>query len=334
LILEKCKEIGIDGITTIATDIAMPTVNFIADALGLVGNSLEATLKSTDKYEMRRTLANAGLPCPKFYMLEESKTTIPNLPFPLIIKPTDRSGSRGVSKVENLNDFEISVKKALNHSISKKVVVEEYITTKREFSVECISFNRQVYPLAITDKITTGPPYFCELEHHQPAEIDQKLKTEIFDLTTKAIHALNLNYGASHTEIILNYDDSLYLVEVAGRMGGDFIGSHLVQLSTGFDFLKAVIEVALNIFDFSHYNINKNIQYSGVKFVTPRSGKIISIIDNTQENPDIVHVELLKNQNDIIDDVLDASDKRAAAILYKSHKKNISLEKHLLFKTF
>jgi biotin carboxylase len=180
-ILKMCKEIGIQGITTIATDIAMPTVNYVAAELNLIGNSLKATLISTDKYEMRKALSSKNIPCPRFSFYEKNNfINNEGFRFPLIVKPTDRSGSRGVTKVLSIEETNEAILRALSDSIKKRVIVEEFIDGHREFSVECIAYNGHFYPLAVTDKITTGPPFFCELEHHQPAKINEELKKKIF----------------------------------------------------------------------------------------------------------------------------------------------------------
>lgn len=319
-ILERCKKIDIHGITTIATDIAMPTVNFIANELHLVGNSLKATLISTDKYEMRKALSSKNIPCPRFSFYEvNSFKNNEVFEFPLIVKPTDRSGSRGVTKVNDIIGANIAIRKALDNSINKRVIVEEFIDGMREFSVECISYKGDIYPLAVTDKVTTGAPYFCELEHHQPAQIRDELKTRIFQLTINSLKALGLENGASHTEIILDKNDNLHVVEVAGRMGGDFIGSHLVELSTGFDFLRATIDVALGNFDFDKYFNRLNNRFSGVCFLSGQQGKIVEIVDNSEEFLEVVYCESLSKIGDIVEGIVDGSDKRLGVIVYSSN---------------
>jgi biotin carboxylase len=121
-ILEKCKEVKIDGITSIASDVAMPTVNYIAEKLNLVGNGIEATKNSTDKIEMRKTLSKAGVPCPTFNFFKEPVFENDHeFNFPVIVKPTDRSGARGVTKVETPDKVNNAIEKALDISFSKKV---------------------------------------------------------------------------------------------------------------------------------------------------------------------------------------------------------------------
>lgn len=318
-IFQKCKKIGTHGITTIATDIAMPTVNYVAKELNLIGNSLEATLISTDKYEMRKALSSKNIPCPRFSFYEvDNFQNGESFEFPLIVKPTDRSGSRGVSKVNSIAEANLAIRKALDNSINKRVIVEEFINGKNEFSVECISFKGEIFPLVVTDKVTTGTPYFCELEHHQPAQISDELKNRIFQLTIDSLNALGLVNGASHTEIILDENDNLHIVEVAGRMGGDFIGSHLVELSTGFDFLKATVDVALGCFNYDKYVFPKKNEFSGVYFLSGQKGKIIDVIYKTEEFPEVVDIKGLIEIGDNIDGIVDGSDKRIGYVIYSS----------------
>lgn len=98
-ILEKCKDIGIDAITTIASDVAVITVNYVAENLGLISNPVEFSEITTNKYLMRTALKACGVPCPGFVkLLPGDYQEKCSLSLPLIVKPTDRSGSRGVSK--------------------------------------------------------------------------------------------------------------------------------------------------------------------------------------------------------------------------------------------
>ena len=320
-ILLKCKEIGIHGITTIATDIAMPSVNFIAKELKLVGNSLEATLISTDKYQMRKALSSKSIPCPRFSFYEiDNFQNHEGFEFPLIVKPTDRSGSRGVTKVNSIDEANKAILKALDNSINKRVIIEEFIQSDREFSVEFISFNGKHYPLAITDKVTTREPFFFEMAHHQPANVNKEIADKIFNVTIEVLNALDIKNGASHTEVYLLDNGEIRVVESAGRMGGDLIGSHMVQLSTGFDFLMATIDVALNQFDINKYKRNPKKSYSGVYYIVANPGKIVSIINNFIDFPDIVYCDQLCKVGDFIDSLVDGSNKRSGIMVYSSDK--------------
>ena len=154
-ILEICKEIKIDGVCSIASDLAMHTVNFIANKLNLKGNSLECTELTTNKYKMRERLSKFNLPCPKYILVNNiEKVNLEDLSFPLIVKPTDRSGSRGIYKVNNESELEPAIKSALEESFSKEILIEEYILGD-EYSVESISEKGIHKVLQITKKYTT-----------------------------------------------------------------------------------------------------------------------------------------------------------------------------------
>ena len=168
-ILEICEAIRINGISSIGSDLAMPAVNFVADRMNLFGNSLECTLLTTNKYAMRVKLSENNLPCPKFQKITSVNHSTKGLVFPLIVKPTDRSGSRGISKINDEDKLSNAIKTALSESIAKEAIIEEFIEGK-EISVEMISWQGAHHLITFTDKVCTGEPYFVEIEQHIPAE--------------------------------------------------------------------------------------------------------------------------------------------------------------------
>lgn len=244
-IYEKCREIGVDGICSIASDLAMLTVNYVADKMNLPGNSIACTDKSTNKFAMRNALSENGIPCPK-YILADDTVDLDNMDveYPVIVKPTDRSGSRGVTKLKSKSGLMAAITSARDVGFEKKAIVEEFIEGK-EYSVECISFAGKHTLLAITEKFTTGSPNFIETGHFEPAPLDDKTTANVRDIIYRALDALEIRNGASHSEIMIQSDGAVKIVEIGSRMGGDCIGSSLVHLTTGIDFVKAVIDVAL-----------------------------------------------------------------------------------------
>ena len=244
-ILAQCRAIGIDGICSIASDLAMLTVNFVAEAMGLCANSVAATQKSTNKNRMRRAFENGGDPSPRSVLVDEtSDLSALALEFPVIVKPTDRSGSRGICKLSSPAGLEEAVGLAISQSFEKKALVEEF-AGGQEYSVECISFAGEHHFLAMTKKFTTGAPHFIETGHLQPAPVSGEMLERVRKIVFHALDTLGLMYGASHSEIKIDSEGRIRIIEIGGRMGGDLIGSDLVRLSTGIDFVRAVIQVAL-----------------------------------------------------------------------------------------
>lgn len=311
-IYKTCQTIGIDGITTIATDMAVPTICYVAQKLDLVSNSFASALKSTNKFLMREALQKGNCRIPKFKEVDDFELNVfSDFKFPLIVKPVDRSGSRGVNKVDSIEGIETAIKNSITESFDKKAIVEEFIEGN-EVSVESISWKGKHYVLAITDKLTTGSPHFVELAHHQPSQLSIDVQEKIKATTLKALDALNIYDGAAHSELKITSQGEVYVIEIGARMGGDFIGSHLVQLSTGYDFLKGVIEVALNIFEKPVIHENN---YSGVYFLCEETKKIVPYFETKTDfeiEKEITN-KLLKN--------ITSSNDRSGYIIYQSEKR-------------
>lgn len=313
-IFEKCKELKIQGITTIATDIAVPTICYVAEKLGLVSNSYQSSLFSTNKGLMRERFYAANVKSPGFAVLSNEEEWTCNFDFPLIVKPVDRSGSRGVSKVNNKLELVQAVEVACNESLIKKCIVEEYIEGV-EVSVESLTWKGKHHILTVTDKVTIGAPYFVEIAHHQPSLLPHNILQKIKHETSKALDALDMQYGASHAEFKITNDGEVYVIEVGVRMGGDFIGSHLVSLSTGFDYLKAVLEIALGIYK-AHDVDFKDIGFSaGVYFLCKNTEQLMPYFTgaNDFDVEKSIQSESLKwitNSND-----------RSGYLIYKSNAK-------------
>ncbi|RFU67130.1 ATP-grasp domain-containing protein [Peribacillus saganii] len=266
-ILNDVRLINPIGICSIASDLAMPTVNYIANKLGLVANTLECTEVTTNKFEMRKALSYSKLPCPKYQLVKEfSEIDFSVLFFPLIVKPIDRSGSRGIRRVDNINEVEDAIMDAKSVSFLEEVLVEEYIDGK-EFSVEYITQNGEHKFLQITEKFTTGAPNFIEKGHLSPARISDNKKKEIVDIVEKSLDALKVSNGASHSEVKVTSNGEIKIIEIAARMGGDYIGSDMVYISTGFDFIKNIIKVAVGEkIDLGNFDQPRNISLVGFVF--------------------------------------------------------------------
>lgn len=313
-ILKKCQEIGINGITTIASDTAVVTVNYVASRMGLLSNPDKYSEITTNKYKMRQCFLDNDVPSPKFTLVEDlGHYQITGFRFPLIVKPTDRSGSRGVEKVLDPVQLEEAIDRARKESFEHKAIIEEYVTG-REISVESISNEGKHTILQITDKVTTGAPFFVELEHHQPSSLPDGIKDRVRAIVLKALDALHIQYGASHSELKITEDGDIRVIEIGARMGGDFIGSDLVRLSTGYDFLKGVIEVALG--EFHEPQITKQ-NYSGVYFLSEEKKYLKPVIENWRDYPEIVEAAITDPELHCVE----CSGDRSGYFIYESSSK-------------
>ena len=243
-ILEKCKSIGICGICSIASDLAVITVNYVSEKLELCGNKILSTMKCTNKYAMREAFYHQNDPCPRYLLIDDcGSINIQNLQYPLIVKPTDRSGSRGVCRIENSAELKKAIHHAMLESFEKKVIIEEFVEGQ-EYSVEYISYRGTHSFLAMTKKFTTESPNYIETGHMEPALVEENILQRVKDIVEHALNTLEIKNGASHTEIKITKNQEIKIIEVGARMGGDCIGSDLVRYSTGYDYIKMVIDIA------------------------------------------------------------------------------------------
>lgn len=308
-----CKKIRPMGIVSIGSDLATIAVNTIADRLDLIGNSLHCTKVCTDKFLMRSCLSSAGLSCPAFVRVTAAEPDLDygTLSYPVIVKPVDRSGSRGVSKVDGQAGLREAIEKARSESFIGDVIVESYIDG-RELSIEAISWKGKHYILQCTDKVTSGPPHFVEMSHHQPALLTDLERNKLHDTVISALDALIITNGASHTEVKFDKDGNPTIIEVGARMGGGCIGSDLVRLSTGYDFVKAVIDVSIGKF---HIPTVSDIAYSGIHYIFAEPGILRGILFKGDEY--VEKHEILVPMESRITKVID-STQRAAYYIYKS----------------
>lgn len=246
-IAEKCQKIGITGICSIASDLGNYTVNYVANKLGLPGNSMECTRMSTNKHLMREAFERNGDPSPRSIMVDgTTNLEALKLDYPIIVKPTDRSGSRGIYKLNGPEGLVLAVRESLAAGFEKKALIEEF-AEGQEYSVEGISYNGEHHILAMTLKYTTGAPHFIETGHREPAPVSKELLEKVKETITHALDSLEVKNSASHSEVKIDTKGNIKIIEIGSRMGGDCIGSHLVYYSTGIDFVRAVIQVACGI---------------------------------------------------------------------------------------
>lgn len=287
-ILEICKREGVQGVTSFLIESALPYVYYISRGLGIPCNSPECEALTANKYTMREQLRKDGVSIPA-YMAVKSVDDDFNIPYPVIVKPADSGGSRGITLVRAENGYADAITRAMEWSPSKTVLVEQFIEG-REFSVESISYQGRHYILQITDKETTGAPYFVEMSHHQPANLSDEQRRCIMDLVMKMLTSLKIEYGASHTEVKMDANGVPFVIEMGARMGGGFITSDLVKLSTGYDFVKGVLEVSTGTFVEPVFPYQK---YSGIYFLCEETKeKVLPYIKDKEKYPFIYDADI------------------------------------------
>lgn len=308
-IVDIAKKFKPAGIMTLATDMPMRSVAAACAALGLPGISPDTAVKATDKGEMIKAFKENKVESPWFFVVnnqDEFNAVVEKLHFPCIIKPTDNAGSRGVILVNDkyeLNSAYVYSKECSRHGA---VIIEEYMRGS-EVSVEIMVVEGKPFVLAVTDKITTGAPYFVEMGHSQPSRLNLVDVEKIKDLAIRAVKAIGIECGPAHVEIMLTAEGPK-MIELGARMGGDCITTHLVPLSTGIDMVDATIDLLTG----GQPNILPKIHKgSAIKFLSAAKGTITKI-EGTEEAKRIsgvAEVVFNKKIGETVGDIYSSTDR-------------------------
>lgn len=266
-IVEICRQEHVEGVVTNASDLTVEIASYVTDKLNLNGNTLE-TIKCIKDKEWVRNVTNGILGLSPVEVTVYHKGFNPK--FPCIVKPTRGSSKAGVSYADNQIDFF----KAIEYSQScydGPILIEEYIPG-HELSVETLSYRGEHFIIQYTDKRTSGPPHFVELEHHQPSSIDKSLKERFELIVPQLLDRVGFLNGPAHIEFKIDDSGNIYLIEVNPRGGGDHISDTLIRLSTGYDYIKGLIGIAIDSFEKPVIPVQK---FSGIYYLCSQTKNIL-----------------------------------------------------------
>ena len=304
-----------DVVITSTSDGPVRTAAYVNEKLGKQPDlSYEDSLCATIKSYMRDRLKEHHVPIPEYYAVhdfEEFKRAVIQLNGHCIVKPADNAGSRGVvllNEEKHLTDDKLQQTYEYSKCNSRNgiVMVEEYMTGA-EVSVEAMTVNGETTIVTITDKFITPPPYFVETAHSEPSLLDEETQEQIRAVTQKAIQAIRLINGPSHTEIKVTKNGPK-IVELAARLGGDFITSKLVPLSTGVDLVgNSVLLATGREVDLKHKQKNG----AAIHFILGAEGVIkkITVNEKVYQAEGIQEVILYKKAGDTVHGTRSSNDR-------------------------
>lgn len=220
----------------------MHPMNYLLRKMGIPCNSPKTEIIATNKYLMRCAMREGGVDGPRFTLVEENfdKKNLVDFEYPLIIKPVDLSSSRGVMKINDEKELDDAIAYAMSWSKTKQCILEEFIEGP-EYSGESIAYAGKYKLLVVTEKSTTGAPHFVETGHKQPANLSLDMLEKVEKTLYRAFASMGIQYGAVHPEFRITKDGRICFMEIGARMGGDCIGSDLVPISSGYDYMGMVI---------------------------------------------------------------------------------------------
>lgn len=246
--LAYARDKQVDGVLTAATDFSVLTMSRIAEELHLPGINYQSAKVIKNKALVRKRLfeANADDTGISYEIdsVDDIADILPKIKFPVMMKPVDGSGSRGASKVEKTEAFVKAAVFAMNGSITHRAVAEPFIEGK-EYGVESFVDNGVIHVLGVMQKDMTLPPYYAELGHAIPSGLTPELETKVKSCVYRAIFALGVNHGSVNMDLLITNEGNVHIVDVGARMGGNLIGSHIIPMGTGIDYMGNMIRAAV-----------------------------------------------------------------------------------------
>ena len=244
-IIKLAKKLRIDAILTTATDVCLEGIGAVVDEMNLHGTGLENSLACLNKGLMKKRFLQYGVPTANYVEINKFQEAIEffnKTKKSCVLKPSDSSGSRGVTKIENISDLEQAYEQALYFSKSGNVIIEEWIDGE-ELGAQAVVVEGNLSLLILHSDITTPPPHRVPIGHGCPHPNEKELIPLAIEITNKAVDALGIGNGICNVDFILS-KDGLQIIEMTCRMGG----THLPEVCGeywGLNLYRLAIQLSL-----------------------------------------------------------------------------------------
>lgn len=277
-VLKIANKEQVNGVISYASDPAALTAAYVSEELGLPGHSIQAVDTLTDKAKFRKFLYENDFKTPKsgsFHELQELQEEIHQYRLPLIIKPVDSSGSKGVSMLESTGDLAFAFANAKKYSRQGRIIVEEYVEMKGyQVAGDGFAVNGELifrcYGNDHFDSSAANP--FVPVSASFPLDMDEKIYVKIDNEIQRLFDSIKIGTGAFNFDIRISDTEDVYLMEVGPRNGGNYI-PQVIEHATGVNLVELSIKAAmgdslpsLKTVDpkgyYSYYVVHSN--YSGI----------------------------------------------------------------------
>jgi len=270
-----------NGIMTLANDVPL-TVASIAKELGLPGISIRSARLASDKILMKDKFKKDGILIPPYKQIFNSKDLFKAAKawrYPLVIKPADSRGARGVLRITKKVDHEWAFNYSLNESASGKVLVEKFIGGL-QISAESFVYKGVCHTVAWSERnyefMDKFAPYIIENGGILPANLNKSQLSAIKITMQKCADSMNIKNGSIKGDLVMTSEGPV-VIEVAARLSGGFFCTDQIPKAVGVDLVKQTIKISLGMkIDVSELE-PKNLCALGIRYFFPKPGKITKI---------------------------------------------------------
>jgi biotin carboxylase len=314
---------GVDGVLTVSADRAVPVVAGVAEALGLPGIGATTAHLMTHKIAMRRRLAEAGVPQPRFAAvrnLHEGRAAVSTVGVPAVLKPADSGGQRGVFRLDSTDDLERHLHAALAESSSQEAIVERFhdglelngLVVARAGHIELLTLSDRLRPPGVGFGVGWIHVYPSRLYGHTLEQAEQA--------AVRAVRALGLRDGIAFPQILVSERGDVRVVEVAARIPGGQMAD-LARHATGVDLVEIALRHALGEPVPDELARPRFQQPLAIRFLTAApgplpTGRVISVgsLERVLAFPGVVQADVFLTRGETIRPVRLDGDRRGYVI--------------------
>jgi biotin carboxylase len=322
-VIEVGRRHGVDGVMTYAADRAVPVVAAVAEALGRPGIGTETAHLMTNKIAMRRQLAEAGVPQPRFAAvrtLHEAYAAAGSVGFPAVLKPADSAGQRGLFLCRSVGDVERHLHASLAQSIEQEAILESY---HEGLEVNGLLVVRDGEPMVVTLSDRRRPPgagFGVAIAHVYPSTLFGDALEEVRRTGVHTVKALGLRDGVAYPQVLWSEDGVARLIEVAARIPAGQMDS-VARYGVGVDLIEIALAQALGRPVPDDLVVPKTQQPMAISFLTASPGPLptgklvhVSGLERVQSFPGVVEAELYFQEGETIRPVQVDGDRRGYVI--------------------
>lgn len=303
-ILRLSRKLEIDAICSCANDFGAITASYVAEKMGLPGHdSYKTSLILHHKDQFKKFSLENKIPTPyarSFDDMNIAMASIDNFSFPLIIKPVDLTGGKGISTIHSKKGFPEAIKKAFDLSPAKRIVIEEFIEgTQHSFSTFILK-GKVVFYFSDNEYSYLNP--YLVSTSAAPASNIEKVAGRLLEVTEKIVKILSLGNGVFHIQYLLS-GNTPTIIEITRRCSGDLY-PYPVDYATNLDWASWIVKAEAGM-DCSNFPTVIQKGYCGRHCImSPQNGvvKDVKIEESIQHN--IYDKLLWWKEGDLIDNYL------------------------------
>ena len=296
----------IDGVLTLAADVPY-TVAYVAHGLGLPNIGLEAASNAGEKMRMKKCFQRRGVPIPLFREVRGPQDLVAvasEFGFPVVVKPVDSRGARGVQLVKDSARLAEAYDAARKHSPTARVMVEQYLPGP-QLSTEGFMLHGEAHIPAVFDRnyefLERFSPFIVEDGGEMPSIYVKEYESEIVEVMKQAALALGIETGVIKGDLVI-HDGKVKVIEIAARLSGGFFGTVATPVSCGVDLLKTNILVSLGREIDPASLAHRFEKAAAIRFAFPPTGRVKKIcgLEQVLADPACRYAHVFAKAGDLI----------------------------------